>query len=42
MHGKWWIVEPARLLTADEIAARVCACFGCVHEAHLSMIEEAS
>ncbi len=41
MHSKRWIVEPARLLTADEIAARVCACFGCVHEPHLSMIEEA-
>jgi transposase len=35
MHGKRRIVEPARLLTADEIAARVCACFGCVHEPHL-------
>ncbi len=42
MHGKRWIVEPARLLTAEEIAERVCACFGCRHEAHLSMIEEAS
>ncbi len=35
MHGKRKIVEPARLLTADEIAARVCACFGCRHEPHL-------
>jgi transposase len=42
MHAKRWIVEPARLLTADEIAERVCACFGCVHEPHLSMIEEVS
>jgi len=42
MHGKRWIVEPARLLTADEIAERVCACFGCVHEPHLAMIEEVS
>jgi transposase len=42
MHGKRRIVEPARLLTADEIAARVCACFGCVHEPHLSMIQEVS
>ena len=40
MHGKRRIVEPARLLTADEIAERVCACFGCVHEAHLSLVEE--
>ncbi len=35
MHGKRRIVEPARLLTADEIAERVCACFGCLHEPHL-------
>ena len=35
MHGKRRIVEPARLLTADEIAERVCASFGCVHEPHL-------
>ncbi len=42
MHGKRWIIEPARLLTADEIAERVCASFGCVHEPHLAMIEEVS
>jgi transposase len=42
MHGKRRIVEPARLLTAEEVAERVCASFGCVHEPHLSMIEEAS
>ncbi|MDQ2783998.1 MAG: transposase [Chloroflexota bacterium] len=35
MHGKRRIVEPARLLTADEIAERVCACFGCTHDPHL-------
>jgi transposase len=35
LHGKRWIVEPARLLTADEIAERVCACYGCTHEPHL-------
>ncbi len=40
MHGKRWIVEPARLLTADEIAGRVCDSFDCVHESHLSLIEE--
>lgn len=40
MHGKRRIVEPARLLTAGEIATRVCDCFGCVHESHLSLIEE--
>ena len=42
MHGKRWIVEPARLLTADEIAERVCTSFGCIHEPHLAMIEEVS
>jgi transposase len=42
MHGKRRIVEPARLLTADEIAMRVCECFGCIHEPHLSVIEEVS
>jgi len=30
------------VLTADEIAERVCACFRCVHEPHLAMIEEVS
>lgn len=42
MHGKRQIVEPDRLLTADEIAERVCASFGYLHEPHLSMIEEVS
>jgi transposase len=35
MHGKRRIAEPARLLTADEIAERVCTCFDCLHEPHL-------
>lgn len=39
-HGKRWIVEPTRLLTADEIAERVCGCYGCEHEAHLSLPQE--
>jgi len=42
MHGKRWMVEPARLLTADEIAERVCACFGCTHESHLAVHEQVS
>ncbi len=42
VHGKRRIVEPARLLTADEIAERVCACFGCVHEPHLILHEKVS
>ncbi len=36
-HGKRWIIEPARLLTANEIAERVCTCYGCIHEEHLSL-----
>jgi transposase len=39
-HGKRWIVEPARLLTAHEVAERVCASFGCLHEEHLSLPQE--
>ena len=36
MHGRRRIVEPARaVLTAHEIAARVCACFDCLHDPHL-------
>jgi transposase len=39
-HGKRWIVEPARLLTAGEIAERICACYGCTPEGHLSLPQE--
>lgn len=39
-HGKRRVVEPVRLLTADELAARVCAAYGCVHAAHLSIPEQ--
>lgn len=42
MHGKRRIVEPTRLLGTDEIAERVCACYGCVHEKHLSLPQEVS
>jgi transposase len=35
VHGKRAIVEPARLLRAQEIADRVCAHFDCSHDAHL-------
>jgi len=37
VHGKRAIVEPARLLTAHEVAARVCGHFHCPHETHLSI-----
>ena len=36
LHGKRRVTEPARLLTARELADRVCATFGCPHYAHLS------
>jgi hypothetical protein len=39
VHGKRAIVEPARLLTAQELAHRVCAYFGCDHEPHLAITE---
>jgi DDE superfamily endonuclease len=35
VHGKRAIVEPTRLLTAQEVAERVCASFDCSHEEHL-------
>jgi transposase len=37
VHGKRAIVEPTRLLSADELAERICAYFGCSHEPHLSI-----
>ena len=39
-HGKRQVVEPDRLLTAHELAERVCAHFGCPHESHLSIPEK--
>ena len=35
LHAKRAIVEPARVLSALEVADRVCARFGCTHEPHL-------
>jgi transposase len=37
VHGKRAIVEPARLLSAQELADRVCAHFGCSHDPHLAI-----
>jgi hypothetical protein len=37
VHGKRAILEPARLLSADELADRVCAYFACPHDPHLSI-----
>ena len=40
VHGKRHVVEPARLLTAHELADRVCEYFGCIHESHLTVTEK--
>jgi hypothetical protein len=37
VHSKRAIVEPTRLLSAQEVAERVCAYQGCTHEPHLSL-----
>jgi hypothetical protein len=42
VHGKRAVVEPARVLTAQEVAERVCAYDECSHEAHLSISEKAA
>ncbi|TAK35977.1 MAG: hypothetical protein EPO21_04355 [Chloroflexota bacterium] len=39
VHGKRKVVEPDRLLPAQELADRVCDYFGCSHEPHLSIPE---
>jgi hypothetical protein len=41
-HGKRAIVEPARLLSAHEVADRVCAYMGCAHEPHLTIPDKAA
>ena len=42
VHGKRKVVEPDRLLTARELAERVCAAFACPYEPHLSIPERAA
>jgi len=42
VHGKRAMVEPARLLSAQEVADRVCAHFGCSHEPHLTVPDKAA
>jgi len=37
VHGKRAVSEADRLLRADELEARVCAYYDCVHESHLVM-----
>jgi hypothetical protein len=41
-HGKRAILEPARLLSAQEVADRVCAHFGCSHDTHLTIPDKAA
>lgn len=40
MHGKRKVAEPDGLLTAHELADRVCKVFGCAPEEHLSIPQE--
>lgn len=40
VHAKRTVIEPVRLLSAQDLADRVCAYFGCPHEDHLTMAEE--
>jgi transposase len=42
VHGKRRVAEPARLLPAAELIARVCAAFGCDHEPHLAISQDAA
>jgi transposase InsO family protein len=42
VHGKRAVVEPKRLLTANELAERACAYFGCDHEPHLVQPKKAA
>jgi hypothetical protein len=42
LHGRRAVTEPARLLTGQDLADRVCAYYGCIHEEHLSISEQAA
>ena len=39
-HGKRRVVEADGLLSAYELAERVCSAFGCTHHEHLSLAEK--
>jgi hypothetical protein len=39
VHGKRRVVEADGLLTADQLAERVCEAYGCPHEPHLAIPE---
>jgi transposase len=40
VHGKRAVLEPARVLSKQELADRVCAYYGCSQDAHLSIPEK--
>ena len=40
VHGKRNVVEPSRLLTAQELTDRICTYFGCDHEPYLAATEK--
>jgi transposase len=40
VHGKRKVAEPEAVLTAHELADRVCEVFGCTHEPHLSVPQQ--
>jgi DDE superfamily endonuclease len=42
VHGKRAVVEPAGLLSAQQLAERICAYYRCSYEAHLSLPEKVS
>ena len=41
-HSKRRVVEPNGTLSTDELAERICATFGCEHQAHISIPENVS
>jgi transposase len=42
VHAKRNVVEPNGLLTASQLAQRICTYFGCSYESHLSIPEKAA
>jgi len=42
VHAKKAVVEPDGLLSAQQLAERICAHFGCSYESHLAIVEKVS
>jgi transposase len=42
VHAKKAVVEPNMLLTAKQLAERICAHFACSYEPHLALVEKVS